>query len=310
MRRFEADVDYLLGYPRFAAVVESRRKHASPLLRLEALPCPLDTSVHLSEELVDTYERLKALDKKRMFALSAVGSHKKEVGRLRYYFDVLGSPNCDIFTGEWITCPFECKLSAFYLKMFLPFMRNKSMVFIGDSISRNQVQSLFCILSQLLIITGRLSHQFTIVLHYKSAITVIMLKNQSRCTTMRSEKAKDGCSTKIFVWFMRELEMIRVEMVIYQLRLASHALYKVITESFLNLGRHIMMAIQSGVRTRCRATLQRVDRVINAPERWTTSLGVHTLLYLRLRLQDFLLIYNVSQEFMIATNKEPHQVLA
>ncbi|GJX72106.1 hypothetical protein Tco_0309277 [Tanacetum coccineum] len=47
-----------------------------------------------------------------------------------------------------------------------------------------------------------------------------------------------------------------------------------------------------------------------APGRWTTSLGVHTLLYLRLRLQDFLLIYNVSQEFVTATNKEPHQVLA
>ncbi|GJS86647.1 hypothetical protein Tco_0769283, partial [Tanacetum coccineum] len=33
---------------------------------------------------------------------------------------------------------------------------------------------------------------------------------------------------------VRELEMIRVEMVTYQLGLASHALHKVITESFLN----------------------------------------------------------------------------
>ncbi|CAN1237606.1 Protein trichome birefringence-like 25 [Linum grandiflorum] len=31
-------------------------------------------------------------------------------------------------------------------------MRNKSMAFIGDSISRNHVQSLLCILSQVLII--------------------------------------------------------------------------------------------------------------------------------------------------------------
>ncbi|PWA71583.1 TRICHOME BIREFRINGENCE-LIKE 25 [Artemisia annua] len=95
-----------------------------------------------------------------------------------------GSTECDIFTGEWVrdltgpwytnrTCsgiqqhqncmmngrpdtdyiywrwsPFECKLPAFDPKMFLHFMRNKSMAFIGDSISRNQVQSLFCILSQ------------------------------------------------------------------------------------------------------------------------------------------------------------------
>ena len=99
-------------------------------------------------------------------------------------FDALGSTECDIFTGEWVsdptgpwytnsTCnsiqqhqncmmngrpdtdyiywrwsPFECKLPAFDPKMFLHFMRNKSMAFIGDSISRNQVQSLFCILSQ------------------------------------------------------------------------------------------------------------------------------------------------------------------
>nr|GEU30782.1 retrovirus-related Pol polyprotein from transposon TNT 1-94 [Tanacetum cinerariifolium] len=60
------------------------------------------------------------------------------------------------------------------------------------------------------------------------------LKNQSKCTMMRSTKAKDRCNTKIFAWFVRELEMIRVEMVTYQLLLASHALHKVITESFLN----------------------------------------------------------------------------
>ncbi|GKB45591.1 trichome birefringence-like protein 25 [Tanacetum coccineum] len=95
-----------------------------------------------------------------------------------------GSTDCDIFTGEWVsdptgpwytnrTCnsieqhqncmmngrldsdyiywrwsPFECELPAFDPKMFLHFMRNKAMVFIGDSISRNHVQSLFCILSQ------------------------------------------------------------------------------------------------------------------------------------------------------------------
>ncbi|GJY60166.1 exocyst complex component SEC6, partial [Tanacetum coccineum] len=34
------------------------------------------------KELIDTYERLTALDGKRMFALAAVGSHKKEVDRL------------------------------------------------------------------------------------------------------------------------------------------------------------------------------------------------------------------------------------
>ncbi|KAH8480237.1 hypothetical protein H0E87_030477 [Populus deltoides] len=38
-------------------------------------------------EIVNTYERLTALDGKRRFALAAAGSHKEEVGRLREYFE-------------------------------------------------------------------------------------------------------------------------------------------------------------------------------------------------------------------------------
>ncbi|KAI4305803.1 hypothetical protein L6164_029146 [Bauhinia variegata] len=39
------------------------------------------------KELVNTYERLSALDGKRRFALAAAASHKEEVGRLREYFE-------------------------------------------------------------------------------------------------------------------------------------------------------------------------------------------------------------------------------
>lgn len=39
------------------------------------------------KELINTYERLTALDGKRRFALAAAGSHKEEVGRLREYFE-------------------------------------------------------------------------------------------------------------------------------------------------------------------------------------------------------------------------------
>lgn len=39
------------------------------------------------KELVNTYERLTALDGKRRFALAAVASHKEEVGKLREYFE-------------------------------------------------------------------------------------------------------------------------------------------------------------------------------------------------------------------------------
>ncbi|XP_042756927.1 protein trichome birefringence-like 26 [Lactuca sativa] len=96
-----------------------------------------------------------------------------------------GSTECDVFTGEWIrdatgprytnhTCntiephqncmkngrpdsdylywrwsPTDCNLPPFDPEIFLNFMKNKSMAFIGDSISRNHVQSLLCILSQI-----------------------------------------------------------------------------------------------------------------------------------------------------------------
>ncbi|XP_062000012.1 protein trichome birefringence-like 25 [Rosa rugosa] len=91
---------------------------------------------------------------------------------------------CDIFTGEWVpdpsgprytneSCPVieshqncmkngrpdsayfywrwnprDCELPKFNAQRFLALMRNKSWAFIGDSISRNHVQSLLCLLSQ------------------------------------------------------------------------------------------------------------------------------------------------------------------
>lgn len=91
---------------------------------------------------------------------------------------------CDIFTGDWIadlsgpdytneSChviedhqnclrngrpdlgylywrwnPRDCELPRFNPERFLHLMRNKSWAFIGDSISRNHVQSLLCILSK------------------------------------------------------------------------------------------------------------------------------------------------------------------
>ncbi|KAJ6729570.1 PROTEIN TRICHOME BIREFRINGENCE-LIKE 26 [Salix viminalis] len=94
------------------------------------------------------------------------------------------SGKCDLFTGEWVpdpsgpvytnkSCfqieghqncmkngrpdsgylywrwsPRGCSLPRFRPKKFLHLMRNKSWAFIGDSISRNHVQSLLCILSQ------------------------------------------------------------------------------------------------------------------------------------------------------------------
>lgn len=96
----------------------------------------------------------------------------------------LTPPKCDIFAGDWVpdqsgpvytnkSCPEieahqncmrngrpdtgyfywrwrprDCDLRRFDPNIFLNMMRDKSWAFIGDSISRNHVQSLLCILSQ------------------------------------------------------------------------------------------------------------------------------------------------------------------
>ncbi|XP_027335295.1 protein trichome birefringence-like 25 isoform X1 [Abrus precatorius] len=57
-----------------------------------------------------------------------------------------GRPDSGYLYWRW--SPRDCKLPKFNPKKFLKLMRNKSMSFIGDSISRNQVQSLLCILSK------------------------------------------------------------------------------------------------------------------------------------------------------------------
>ncbi|XP_074268061.1 protein trichome birefringence-like 25 isoform X2 [Silene latifolia] len=92
-------------------------------------------------------------------------------------------PKCDLFKGDWVpnpngptynnTCRFtefflncqkngrpdngyqfwrwkpkECELSGFDSDKFLNLMRNKGFAFIGDSILRNQMKSLLCLLSQ------------------------------------------------------------------------------------------------------------------------------------------------------------------
>ncbi|KAK7389839.1 hypothetical protein VNO78_25134 [Psophocarpus tetragonolobus] len=57
-----------------------------------------------------------------------------------------GRPDSGYLYWRW--SPQDCELPRFNPHKFLKLMRNKSMSFIGDSISRNQVQSLLCILSK------------------------------------------------------------------------------------------------------------------------------------------------------------------
>lgn len=100
------------------------------------------------------------------------------------YRDKITAEKCDLLTGDWIpnpagpaytneTCdliespqncmkngrpdseylywrwrPRNCELPQFNAERFLKVMRNKSWALIGDSISRNHVQSLLCMLSK------------------------------------------------------------------------------------------------------------------------------------------------------------------
>ncbi|KAG4917036.1 hypothetical protein AAZX31_19G239200 [Glycine max] len=57
-----------------------------------------------------------------------------------------GRPDSGYLYWRWN--PRGCQLPKFSPKKFLDMMRDKSWAFIGDSISRNHVQSLLCILSQ------------------------------------------------------------------------------------------------------------------------------------------------------------------
>ncbi|KAF5189075.1 trichome birefringence-like [Thalictrum thalictroides] len=57
-----------------------------------------------------------------------------------------GRPDADYLYWRWK--PQDCELPRFNAERFLKAMRNKSWAFIGDSISRNHVQSLLCILSK------------------------------------------------------------------------------------------------------------------------------------------------------------------
>ncbi|MED6112012.1 hypothetical protein PIB30_057767 [Stylosanthes scabra] len=56
-----------------------------------------------------------------------------------------GRPNREFLQWRWK--PDECQLPLFDAKQFLKMVKGKSMAFVGDSIGRNQMESLICLLS-------------------------------------------------------------------------------------------------------------------------------------------------------------------
>ncbi|XP_020270039.1 protein trichome birefringence-like 18 [Asparagus officinalis] len=76
--------------------------------------------------------------------------------RTKYYTNscvvIAEGQNCrangrpDMGYEDWRWRPDECELPRFDVKQFLRLMRNKTLAFVGDSIARNQMQSLLCML--------------------------------------------------------------------------------------------------------------------------------------------------------------------
>lgn len=58
-----------------------------------------------------------------------------------------GRPDMEYLNWKWK--PKDCELPRFNPTRFLELMKDKSMAFVGDSIMRNHVQSLLCIISQI-----------------------------------------------------------------------------------------------------------------------------------------------------------------
>ena len=55
-----------------------------------------------------------------------------------------GRPNTEFLNWRWK--PDECELPLFDAAQFLELVRGKSIAFVGDSVGRNQMQSLLCLL--------------------------------------------------------------------------------------------------------------------------------------------------------------------
>ena len=62
-----------------------------------------------------------------------------------------GRRDMDFLNWKWK--PENCELPSFDAKRFLEMSRGKKMAFVGDSVARNHIESLLCLLSQVTSIT-------------------------------------------------------------------------------------------------------------------------------------------------------------
>lgn len=65
-----------------------------------------------------------------------------------------GRPDKDYENWRWK--PFQCDIPRFDPKKFLELMRGRTLAFIGDSVARNQMESMLCILWQVIFLLDSL----------------------------------------------------------------------------------------------------------------------------------------------------------
>ncbi|XWS30645.1 hypothetical protein CRYUN_Cryun23aG0003600 [Craigia yunnanensis] len=74
-----------------------------------------------------------------------------------------GRPDMDFMNWRWK--PDDCDLPLFDAAQFLEIVRGKSMAFVGDSVGRNQMQSLLCLLADVAY-PEDISHKFSSDINY------------------------------------------------------------------------------------------------------------------------------------------------
>jgi len=67
---------------------------------------------------------------------------------IRQHQNCRGNGRPDTGYENWRWKPDDCELPRFDARKFLELMRGKTLAFVGDSVARNQMQSLVCILWQ------------------------------------------------------------------------------------------------------------------------------------------------------------------
>ncbi|KAL3723481.1 hypothetical protein ACJRO7_035633 [Eucalyptus globulus] len=130
--------------------------------------------------------------------LGAPSSQELEIGTsISKGIERVDRRRCDVFRGQWVrhpnaeyytnlTCPLiidqhnclkfgrpdteflkwrwkpdECELPRFHAGRFLEMARGKSLAFVGDSVGRNQMQSLLCLLAKVEV-PEEISHRYSI----------------------------------------------------------------------------------------------------------------------------------------------------